>query len=106
MMNYQYDALAASVRLKDKTSSSENRALLHRIKNNDPALTYLCIHGFQDDEEEEYGENNFQVRDGEDLGWLGYFIGENETLKSLYVCSLPTCKDQIRTLFTRIQRNK
>eukprot|EP00984_Skeletonema_dohrnii_P019944 scaffold9636_cov76-Skeletonema_dohrnii-CCMP3373.AAC.5 len=72
-MNYQHDALAAGVRIKDIASTASNRALLHRLKNNDPGLTHLSIDDLEDDA-------LFQVREGDDLGWLGYFIGRNETL--------------------------
>ena len=39
---YKYDVLA-EVKLKDVMSCRHNRALLHRIKNNDPGLTSLTI---------------------------------------------------------------
>ena len=104
MVNYSYDALAASVRIKDITSCLENRALLHRIKNNDPAVTYLFIDEMYEEEVDD--DSNFYVRDGEDFGWLGYFIGENDTLKSLSVCHLPACSDQVEKFFIEMQRNK
>ena len=99
MVDYPNDALAVTVRIKDKTSCANNRALLHRIKNNDPSLTYLYI--VEDDEDDRF----FSAREGDDLGWLGYFIGENETLKSLYICYLPAQK-QIKSFFIGLQRNK
>ena len=99
-MNYQYDALETSVRLKDITSCSRNRAVLHRIKNSDPGLTCLYMLDEPEDEDE------FIVREGDDLGWLGYFIGRNETLKSLYVYYLPTNRDQVEKFFFGVQRNK
>jgi len=98
-MNYQYDALAASVKLKDITSCAENRALLHRIKNNDPGLRTLAVLDEPEDEDE------FIVREGDDLGWLGYFIGRNEKLKYLSVCYLPGDAEQGRKFFFGIQRN-
>ncbi|KAL7497330.1 hypothetical protein ACHAWT_005422, partial [Skeletonema menzelii] len=51
IVNYENDVL--SVRLKDITSSAENRALLHRIKNNDPALTSLCVDELNDDDDDD-----------------------------------------------------
>ena len=98
-MDYLYDALAAaSVRIKDITSCAHNRAALHRIKNNDPSFTYLYI--AEDDED----YCSFSAREGDDLGWLGYFIGENETLKSLSVYYLP--QEQVENFFIGLQRNK
>ena len=99
-MNYQYDTLAASVKLKDVTSCSRNRALLHRIKNNDPGLTHLFILDESEDEED------FIVREGDDLGWLGYFIGRNETLEYLSVRDLPGDREHVEKFFFGVQRNK
>ncbi len=100
MVKYPYDALAAvtaTVRMKDITSDARNRALLHRIKNNDPSLTELCI-GYEDVE-----DFDFVIREGDDLGWLGYYIGENEILESLGVFNL---RDQAEKFFIGLQRNK
>ncbi len=103
-MNYQYGALAASVRLKDITSSAENRAFLHRIKNNDPALTSLFIdYSYEEDDE---NVDIYQVREGDYLGWLGYFIGEKKTLEFLYLCNLPKCTDRVKSFFDAMQPNK
>eukprot|EP00984_Skeletonema_dohrnii_P025672 scaffold14845_cov115-Skeletonema_dohrnii-CCMP3373.AAC.4 len=103
-MNYHHDALAAGVRIKDIASTASNRALLHRLKNNDPGLTHLSI----DESDDDYGDDDdiFQVREGDDLGWLGYFIGRNETLKSSYVCYLPGDAEQRKKFFFEVQRNK
>ena len=79
------------MKLKDITSSSHNRAILHRLKNSDPGLTCLYMLDEPEDEDE------FIVREGDDLGWLGYFIGRNETLKSLYVYYLPTIEIRLRS---------
>jgi hypothetical protein len=97
MVNYQHDAL--SVRMKDITSDARNRAVLHRIKNNDPSLTRLYI------ADEDYEDEIFIVREGDNLGWLGYFIGENVTLKSLYICYHPP-QEQVENFFIGLQHNK
>ena len=104
MINFQYDALEASVKLEDITSSSHNTAILHRLKNNDPALSFLFI----DELFDHYDDNDdlFEVREGDDLGWLGYFIGGNETLTSLSVYQLPEDREQAEMFFTGIQLNK
>ena len=110
IMNYQYyDALAEteSVRIKDITSTAANRALLHRIKNNDPGLKSLYI-----STSDHYGDGDddnmgiFQVREGDDLGWLGYFIGENEALMSLTFRYLPEDRERVEKFFFGVQRNK
>ena len=96
MVKYSYDALAATVRMKDITSDARNRAVLHRIKNNDPSLTKLYI-GYEDN------EFDFVIREGDDLDWLGYYIGKNEILESLGVFDL---RDQAEKFFIGLQRNK
>jgi hypothetical protein len=102
-MNYQYDALSKteSVRIKDITSTAANRALLHRIKNNDPGLKSLYIDTFY-----QLGMGTFQVREGDDLGWLGYFIGGNETLTRLIFWQLPEDREREEEFFFGVQRNK
>ena len=104
MVNSPYDTLAASVRIKDITSCAKNRALLHRIKNNDPGLSYLHICELYDEIDDD--PDNFYVREGGDLGWLGYFIGKNETLETLNICHLPTYREQLENFFIGMQRNK
>ncbi len=99
-MSDQYHALAASVRRKDIISYAPNRATLHRIKNNDPSLTQLAIR-----EELDY-HNDFIPREGDDLGWLGYFIGANEKLSYLHLSYLPGGSEQVEKFFIGVQRNK
>lgn len=77
-MNDNHFALAATVRPKDITSSARNRAILHRIKNNDPSFVNLSI---CDDQLDLFEDDDFIfiLREGDDLSWLGYFIGGNKT---------------------------
>ena len=51
---------------------------------------------------------DFYVREGDDLGLLGYFIGENETLKTLCVRPrlISECKEQIKNFLIGMQRCK
>ncbi|KAK1734050.1 leucine-rich repeat protein [Skeletonema marinoi] len=105
MSDYQgYDALVATVRLKDITSSAGNRAILHRMKNNDPALEYLYISSPDNINPDE--PNQYVLREGDDLGWLGYFIGENFTLTEMYVHHVPADIGQAREMFKGFERNK
>jgi len=45
-------------------------------------------------------------REGDDLGWLGYFIGRNETLTSLSLSYLPGGREQVEKFFIGMQHNK
>jgi Ran GTPase-activating protein (RanGAP) involved in mRNA processing and transport len=104
MSDNQYDALAATVRMKDITPFARNRALLHRMRNNDPGLTSL----FTVEDFEEDGEDDDYIisREGGDLGWLGYFIGRNDKLTNLYLSYLPTGREQVEKFFIEVQHNK
>ncbi|KAL7452423.1 hypothetical protein ACHAWC_004138 [Mediolabrus comicus] len=100
----QYDALAAAVKVKDITSCARNRALVHRIKNNDPSLLNLSISSTLDPDA---GEEFFDLilGEGDDLGWLGYHIGSNKVLKTLYI-SLSEDGEQTSAFFNGLQRNE
>ncbi len=80
--NY-YGANEETVNLADVTSSPENEILLQRLRDDDPGLTYLGIGEYNT------GENVFVVREGDDLGWLGYFLGRSTTLSKLNIMYLP-----------------
>ena len=45
------------------------------------------------------------LSEGDDLGWLGYYIGENETLGFLDIVYLPA-QEQVEKFFIGLQRNK
>eukprot|EP00984_Skeletonema_dohrnii_P009307 scaffold3549_cov110-Skeletonema_dohrnii-CCMP3373.AAC.9 len=78
-----YEALAKDVKLEDITSSQQNADILERLRDNDPDIRYISIA----DMLEEFSD--FVVREGDDLGWLGYFIGWSKQLKSLYIDNFP-----------------
>jgi Ran GTPase-activating protein (RanGAP) involved in mRNA processing and transport len=80
--NY-YGANEKTVNLTDVTSSSENAIILQKLRDDDLGLTHLGIGERNDD------ENIFVVREGDDLGWLGYFIGGCTTLSYLNITYLP-----------------
>ena len=64
-----YEEYARDVIAEDITSDRDNAIILARLRDNDPELTYISIvTEFED-------ENDFLVREGDHLGWLGYFVG-------------------------------
>jgi Ran GTPase-activating protein (RanGAP) involved in mRNA processing and transport len=97
---YKYDALAAEVKLKHVTSCRHNRALLHRIKNNDPGITYLSLVS-----DGPFDEVDFVVRENDDLGIFGYFVGQNKAIKDIYINHLPADKCRVETMFEGFQKN-
>jgi len=79
-----YEARAKDVKLEDITSSQQNADILARLRDNDPDITYISI---QDEREVDYYD--FVVREGDNLGWLGYFVGRSKQLRGLSIDNFP-----------------
>jgi len=78
-MTDNYAALDDTIKIEDITSDELNRQILQRLKDNDENLDNLYIMDVsENDADEEYIPTN-----GEDIGWLGYFIGNNTELQVL-----------------------
>ena len=71
-----YEAHAADVSLDEITSSFYNKVILQRLRDGD--LNSMSIGG------NSYWDK-FTIREGDDLGWLGYFIGRSESLQELTI---------------------
>mmetsp|Transcript_5148 Transcript_5148/g.7480 ORF Transcript_5148/g.7480 Transcript_5148/m.7480 type:complete len:533 (+) Transcript_5148:123-1721(+) len=88
-----YDQLARDVNLEDITSSQHNREVLRQLRENDPELKSLIIESEEAEvgfEEDIWDRSAFVVKDGsDDIGWLGYFIGKSEVLRTLCIQYLP-----------------
>ena len=79
MHDYEYyEARAKDVKLEDITSDDDNAEILAWLRDNDPETTYIYISASDD-----YGD--FVVREGDHLGWLGYFVGRSEMLETLHI---------------------
>jgi hypothetical protein len=101
-----YDERAQSVDPTEITSSDENAEILRRLRDNDPELgdsdgLWIAQHDDYDNSQFDY----FVIQEGDDLGWLGYFIGRNTTLTTLIII-LPEDREQITGLFRGIERKK
>ena len=77
-MSVNYAALANTIKIEDITSNELNREILYKLKNNDESFDKLYIIGDDSGDGDDYIPD-----DGEDLGWLGYFIGQNTKLQEL-----------------------
>ena len=77
-MDGYYDALATTIKIEDISSNVRNQNILRQLKDNDPTFDKLWICN-QDQIDDEF---DFCPTNGEELGWLGYYIGKNITLKS------------------------
>jgi len=77
--DFDYAALADTIKIEDITSNNQNQSILHKLKDNDESFDSLHIVDDEADDDDEY----YPI-DGEDIGWLGYYIGQNTKLKCLY----------------------
>eukprot|EP00985_Skeletonema_marinoi_P000024 scaffold8_cov142-Skeletonema_marinoi.AAC.17 len=95
--NY-YQANAADVNLEEITSSAQNAKILQRLRDGDPTLSHFSLgrHG-------EWGKHC--VGEGDDMGWLGYFIGKSQYLRALYITYLPN-GEEAHAFAEGIARNK
>ncbi|KAL7449391.1 hypothetical protein ACHAWC_001455, partial [Mediolabrus comicus] len=99
-----YDERAETVDLTEITSSDKNADILRMLRDNYPDLAWLSIRRHDD---EVFGlVNYFVVREGDDLRWLGYFIGRNKVLRRLYIYDMPEYREQITALFIGIERSR
>eukprot|EP00984_Skeletonema_dohrnii_P023859 scaffold12953_cov123-Skeletonema_dohrnii-CCMP3373.AAC.14 len=98
-----YEANASDIRLEDNTSSEHNARILRRIRNDEISQLRLGEHdGWRH-------EHEFQLGEGNDLGWLGYFIGRSERLRKLTIQYLPEDEgrgQQIHALMDGIARSQ
>eukprot|EP00986_Skeletonema_menzelii_P008047 scaffold3302_cov146-Skeletonema_menzelii.AAC.2 len=80
-----YEAHAADVELDEITSDEYNKQILHRLRDHDLKSIYV-------------GEriDDFAIREGDDLGWLAYFIGRSESLRELTIDGLYKDEDEGR----------
>lgn len=81
---------AMTLKNEDITSTSQNAVILRQIRRNDSRRDKLIITEPNNVAGAGIVDNIFRAGEGDDLDWLGYFIGRSETLKKLAVGSLPT----------------
>eukprot|EP00986_Skeletonema_menzelii_P004408 scaffold1484_cov153-Skeletonema_menzelii.AAC.1 len=86
MNDNNYEARASDVDLERITSSTHNALILEKLRSNDDEFTTLGIVGVDHNWPD---EEDFIVEEGDNLGWLGYFIGKSKQLGSLWVFHLP-----------------
>ena len=103
-----YDAFANTQKdedelFEDVASCENNKEILRRLKENDPELkkVWICNNRVF------FSEYHFHPDDGEELGWLGYFIGKNTSLQKLIITYLPpSCDIGVEAFREGVGRNK
>eukprot|EP00984_Skeletonema_dohrnii_P014075 scaffold5881_cov103-Skeletonema_dohrnii-CCMP3373.AAC.4 len=98
-----YDALVQNINLEDITSSAHNADILRQLLNGHPDWNkslYILENEIDGDNEE------FIVGAGDDLGWLGYFIGRSEVLESLEVQYLSEEGERVDAFMRGITHNQ
>ena len=98
------DALAPDINLDDITSSKKNAEVLRRLRDNiiweDNNTLYI------EEEEQDYFDcDMFTIRERDDLSWVGYFIGRNQSLYDLTM-KLPEEREQIGAFIEGISCNR
>ena len=86
--NKHYEALESDVDLESITSTKCNALILEKLRDDDDEFKSMGIvigGGINDD----YSDDDFVVEVGDDMGWLGYFIGKNKRLQTLNIMYLP-----------------
>jgi len=86
MYENNFEERARDVNLKAITSSENNARILGMLRNNNETFNAM---GIIDDSHDWHDDINFVVREGDNLGWLGYFIGNSKRLESLWLSHLP-----------------
>ncbi|KAL7454869.1 hypothetical protein ACHAWC_006461 [Mediolabrus comicus] len=121
-----YDGRAQDVNLDDITSSSRNAQILRDLRDGNTAWkgAHLQVWGLnvvrelypdEDESDDDYfGDfidtvgnqvRRFTIRDGDDLGWLGYFM-RNVRVKDLSIYTTPVCGEQVHEMMGGIKNNR
>ena len=81
-----YEAHAKDIKLEDITSDEDNANLLASLRDNRDGLFFIDTEG---------EGNDFVVREGDHLGWLGYFVGRSQKLETLYIIDFDYFPDNV-----------
>jgi Ran GTPase-activating protein (RanGAP) involved in mRNA processing and transport len=88
------------VNLDDITSNEDNAEILEKLRDDDATLKWITFIS------DRGGDFDFVIREGDDLGWLGYFLGKSKQLKEICISDLPEKREQIDELIDGLTRNQ
>lgn len=97
-----YKAHAKDVDLDDITSSDHNANLLMMLRDGDPDWNGKF---FLLNEEIDGDSDEFIVDDGDDMGWLGYFLGSSEHVVEFGMRFFPEGKDEMEAFMVGLKHN-
>ena len=105
--NNYYDVRAQDVKLEDVTSSEHNAAMILRMLRDDDLASTEEEEGalYIVDYTKDYG-NTFFVKEGDDWGWLGYFIGRNKQISNVHLFYLPKDGEEVSAFMEGIKHNR
>ena len=98
-----YKAHVADVVLEDITSSERNANILRMLRDGDDEWNnklYLLSAEIDGDPDE------FVVGEDDDLGWLGYFIGESEYLEYFFIFHFPEGEEKLDEFMSGLAHNQ
>ena len=76
----KYAALADTIQIKDITSNKDKQNILKKLKDNDANFNQMWI---SDEDQVIEPSVDYDFDSAEELGWLGYYIGQNTSLEEL-----------------------
>ncbi len=102
---HYYDILAPIIDLECITSSSRNAEILRKLRDGgcgeENGMLHVADYECDDDD-----ENLFNVKEQDDWGWLGYFVGKSEELQELHLSCLPEEEDEIDAFMEGFKLNQ
>eukprot|EP00985_Skeletonema_marinoi_P025874 scaffold19439_cov145-Skeletonema_marinoi.AAC.1 len=98
-----YDALVQNINLGDITSSEHNANILRKLRDGNPCWN-KTLYILEDEIDGDIDE--FIIRTGDDLGWLGYFIGRSEVIEALEVQYLSEEGEQVDAFMRGVACNQ
>src|SRR5210317_582296 len=103
-----YDARVNDVNLEEITSSENNANILRALRDEQPDNFSKKIRLYTGELDAIINETDeiFFIREGDDMGWVGYFIGRSQILDSLVIADLPQDRERFDALMEGIARNK
>ena len=98
-----YDALVQNINIGDITSSEHNANILRTLRDGNPCWN-KTLYILEDEIDGDIDE--FIIRTGDDLGWLGYFIGRSEVIEALEVQYLSEEGEQVDAFMRGVACNQ